>query len=77
MQVLAVDPHANLAEQDRILYAALRRRIPALTIAEADRLTELREALRDWITPGGSSPDWTRHLHAAAAFTRYTTTEGA
>lgn len=50
-----MDPNANVAEQWSIVRDARR----AGTVAHADtlRLTELREALRDWRASGAFAPD--------------------
>lgn len=67
-----MDPNANLAEQDRILYRAIGRRIPTMTVDESDRMTELREALQSWIRADGFHPDWQAHPHATRDFRRWT-----
>jgi hypothetical protein len=64
-----MDPNANLAEQSELcdLITGIdvgRRDCPdsdlALWRESRARLTELREALTDWLRMGGFAPDWTR-----------------
>jgi hypothetical protein len=54
-----MDPNANLREQEWFLTRAvivLNRRQARI---DAARLSELRQALYDWIRDGGFEPDWT------------------
>jgi hypothetical protein len=60
-----MDPNANLAEQRRIRVRVFAGKG---TDADLDRLTELTQALDEWISNGGFLPDaW------AAAFSTRTT----
>lgn len=61
-----MDPNANLAEQDDLIRLNYFREPDADTrAARAERLEELRAALREWIARGGFAPDWTRYPVAA------------
>ena len=66
-----MDPNANLQEQGRLLDKLVmlsgekvndwRRRVRH----DAVRLSDLRQALYDWIRDGGFEPDWTKEPYAA------------
>jgi len=81
-----MDPHANLAEQERILTmrAGLRRYHGACgrcghygtscrchEAYQKGRLRHLREALREWMAGGGFAPDWTLAPRASRYYTRF------
>lgn len=60
-----MDPNANLAEQARLLS-------PELSIRDRRRRSELRQALRDWLTTGGFAPDWAKYPDATKAYRAWT-----
>ncbi len=61
-----MDPNANLREQEILITdRAARGRYLS---GDAARLTELRQALYDWIHDGGFEPDWATYPNAAKYF---------
>lgn len=55
-----MDPNANLAEQEEILHYQKQSLIQtsAQRRHRNTRLSDLRQALYDWIRDGGFEPDW-------------------
>ena len=53
-----MDPNANLAEQERALRDIMRARTLTHMHEAIDELIGLREDMHDWLTSGGSEPDW-------------------
>ena len=53
-----MDPNANLAEQERALRDIMRARTLTHMHQAIDELIGLREDMHDWLTSGGSEPNW-------------------
>ena len=59
-----MDPNANLQEQETLLTSF------GNYVADPDRLSDLRQALYDWIRDGGFEPDWTQAPNARQYYGR-------
>jgi hypothetical protein len=59
-----MDPNANLDEQAILLTSF----VYTPDYYDARRLSELRHALREWISRGGFEPDWSKHPDAARLY---------
>jgi hypothetical protein len=55
-----MDPNANLAEQERTLRDIMRARTLTHMHEAIDELIGLREDMHDWLTNGGSEPNWAK-----------------
>jgi hypothetical protein len=55
-----MNPNANLAEQERTLRDIMRARTLTHMHEAIDELMGLREDMHDWLTRGGSEPNWAK-----------------
>ena len=64
-----MDPNANLLEQERLIVSITtdktRRDYKRHARHANRRLSELRQALYDWVRDGGFEPDWSKAPNAS------------
>jgi hypothetical protein len=69
----AYDPNANLAEQEELmLFLDDGAASNGFELdAAAERLTELQDAMNDWLANGGFAPDWTKAPNASRYYAKW------